>query len=352
MGLAGENHGERARQGRGVLYLVATPIGNLEDVTLRALRVLREVDLIAAEDTRHVRKLLERYGIRQQVVSYHEHNEQARTPQLLAALRSGRSVALVSDAGTPVLSDPGYRLVRACVEASVPVVPVPGPSAVTAALVASGLPADRFLFLGFPPRRRTARRRFLEEVKDQRATLVLFESPRRLADCLQDLVEVLGDRRVAVCRELTKVHEEVRRGRASELVRWARGEQVRGEVTLVVEGAVAEGARSAGEGMRLFVYGTLKNPELVRSLTGRTFPSRPARLPGWVLVPAERSASGYPEVEPRPGSWVEGLLLEGLDESALRALDAYEEGYVRRRVQVQLDHGPVEAELYVPVHRG
>lgn len=249
MGLAGENHGERARQGRGVLYLVATPIGNLEDVTLRALRVLREVDLIAAEDTRHVRKLLERYGIRQQVVSYHEHNEQARTPQLLAALRSGRSVALVSDAGTPVLSDPGYRLVRACVEASVPVVPVPGPSAVTAALVASGLPADRFLFLGFPPRRRTARRRFLEEVKDQRATLVLFESPRRLADCLQDLLEVLGDRRVAVCRELTKVHEEVRRGTASELVRWARGEQVRGEVTLVVEGAVAERARSAGEGI-------------------------------------------------------------------------------------------------------
>ncbi|MCS7235992.1 MAG: 16S rRNA (cytidine(1402)-2'-O)-methyltransferase [Armatimonadota bacterium] len=224
----------------GTLYLVATPIGNLEDVTLRALRVLREVDLVAAEDTRQVRKLLDRYGIQQRVVSYHEHNERTRIPQLLGALRSGRSVALVSDAGTPVLQDPGYRLVRACAEAGIPVVPVPGPSAVTAALVASGLPTDRFAFLGFLPRRRQARRRSLEEVRDQRATLVLFESPRRLVDCLQDLLEVLGDRRAAVCRELTKVHEEVRRGRLSDLLRGVRDQPVRGEVTVVVEGAGRE----------------------------------------------------------------------------------------------------------------
>ncbi len=228
----------------GTLYVVATPIGNLEDITLRALRVLREVDLIAAEDTRQVRKLLDRYGIQQRVVSYHEHNERARAPQLVEALRSGRSVALVSDAGTPVLQDPGYHLVQACVEAGIPVVPVPGPSAVITALVASGLPTDRFAFLGFLPRRRQARRRSLEEVRDHRATLVLFESPRRLADCLQDLLEVLGDRRAAVCRELTKVHEEVRRGRLSGLLREVRGQPVRGEVTVVVEGAGRE--REAG----------------------------------------------------------------------------------------------------------
>jgi 16S rRNA (cytidine1402-2'-O)-methyltransferase len=234
------------RSGTGTLYVVATPIGNLEDVSLRALRVLREVDLVAAEDTRHVRKLLDHYGIRKRVVSYHEHNERTRTPQLLAALRSGRSVALVSDAGTPALSDPGYPLVRACAEAHIPVVPVPGPSAAVAALVVSGLPTDRFLFLGFPPRRRPARRRFFEEVRDGRATLVLFESPHRLADCLEDALAVLGDRRAAVCRELTKLHEEVRRGTLSELVSWARQAAPLGEVTVVVEGASREAAGARG----------------------------------------------------------------------------------------------------------
>lgn len=233
-------------KGVGTLYVVATPIGNLEDVTLRALRVLREVDLVAAEDTRHVRKLLDHYGVRKRVVSYHEHNERRRAPQLVAALRSGRSVALVSDAGTPALSDPGYHLVRACADAQIPVVPVPGPSAATAALVVSGLPTDRFLFVGFPPRRRTARRRFFEEIRDQRATLVLFEAPHRLAECLEDALAVLGDRRAAVCRELTKLHEEVRRGSLGELVRWARGVSVRGEVTVVVEGAPR--CEEAGDG--------------------------------------------------------------------------------------------------------
>ena len=232
----------------GALYLVSTPIGNLEDVTLRALRVLREVDRVAAEDTRHVRKLLQHYGIRQRVVSCHEHNERARTTQLLELLRSGRSVALVSDAGTPVLSDPGGHLVRACVESGIPVVAVPGPSAVTTALVVSGLPAQQFLFLGFLPRRRPARRRFLEGVRDQPATLVLFESPHRLVECLEDLREVLGDRRAAVCRELTKLHEEVRRGTLSELVASFRDVPVRGEVTVVVGGAARRASGEASDG--------------------------------------------------------------------------------------------------------
>ncbi len=222
----------------GVLYLVATPIGNLEDVTLRALRILREVDVVAAEDTRRVRALLHRHGIQNRVVSYHEHNEKARATELLELLRSGRSVALVSDAGTPVLSDPGYALVRLCVEAGIPVVPVPGPSAITAALAVCGLPTERFLFAGFPPRKRQARKKFLAELVGLPVTLVLFESPRRLMDCLVDLYEVAGNRHVAVCRELTKRHEEVLRGTIQEVLAALGTRAVRGEVTLVVEGAV------------------------------------------------------------------------------------------------------------------
>jgi len=221
----------------GTLYVVATPIGNLEDITLRALRVLREVDLIAAEDTRHTSKLLQHYGIRKFLVSYHEHNEARRVPGLVAQLRSGRSVALVSDAGMPGVSDPGYELVRACIEAGIPVVPVPGPSAILAALAASGLPTDRFLFAGFPPRRASERRRFLEELTEERATLILFESPERVVRTLQDLLEVLGNRRVAVCRELTKLHEEVFRGTIHEAIAHLEKHPPRGEITLVVEGA-------------------------------------------------------------------------------------------------------------------
>lgn len=221
----------------GTLYVVATPIGNLEDITLRALRILREVDLIAAEDTRHTSKLLQHYGIRKFLVSYHEHNEARRVPELVAQLRSGRSVALVSNAGMPGVSDPGYELVRACVEAGIPVVPVPGPSAILAALVASGLPADRFLFAGFPPRKASERRRFLEELVEERATLILFESPERVTQTLRDLHEVLGDRRVAVCRELTKLHEEVFRGTIHQALAHLEAHPPRGEITLVVEGA-------------------------------------------------------------------------------------------------------------------
>ncbi|MDR7416512.1 MAG: 16S rRNA (cytidine(1402)-2'-O)-methyltransferase [Armatimonadota bacterium] len=221
----------------GTLYVVATPIGNLEDITLRALRILREVDLIAAEDTRQTTKLLQHYGIRKFLLSYHEHNERRRTEELLAQLRAGRSVALVSDAGTPGISDPGYQLIRACVEEGIPVVPVPGPSAVLAALAASGLATDRFLFAGFVPRKSSERHRFFEELKEERGTLILFESPERILESLRDLQAVMGDRRVAVCRELTKVHEEVFRGRISDAIAHLGAHPPRGEITLVVEGA-------------------------------------------------------------------------------------------------------------------
>ncbi|MDR5709777.1 MAG: 16S rRNA (cytidine(1402)-2'-O)-methyltransferase [Armatimonadota bacterium] len=221
----------------GTLYVVATPIGNLEDITLRALRVLREVDLIAAEDTRHTAKLLQHYGIQKSLLSYHEHNERRRTQELLTHLRAGRSVALVSDAGTPGISDPGYKLIRACVEEEIPVVPVPGPSAVLAALATSGLATDRFLFAGFVPRRSSERRRFFEELREERGTLILFESPERILESLRDLQAVMGDRRVAVCRELTKLHEEVFRGRVRDALAHLEAHPPRGEITLVVEGA-------------------------------------------------------------------------------------------------------------------
>jgi len=236
-----------------VLYLVATPIGHLEDITLRALRVLGEVSLVAAEDTRTARKLLSHYGIRARLLSYNEHNKAARIPQLLAHLRQG-DVALVSEAGMPAISDPGSDLVAAAAAAGFRVAPVPGPSAVVAALAVSGLPTRQFLFLGFLPRRAGERRRLLGEVKGLGCTLVALESPHRLRQSLADLLAVLGDRRIAVCRELTKAFEEVFRGTVSGAL--AHFQEPRGEFTLVIEGAVArqggeEGARRAhlrGEG--------------------------------------------------------------------------------------------------------
>ena len=220
----------------GTLYVVATPIGNLEDISLRALRVLREAALVAAEDTRRTRKLLTHYGIRGRLVSLREHNERARAPVLVRRLLDGDSIALVSDAGTPGLSDPGATLVRAAADAGVPVVPVPGPSAVLAALVASGLPAEPVTFFGFLPARGAERRRALEALRDLPHTLVLFEAPHRLREALDDLLEVLGDRRIVVARELTKVHEEVYRATLSEAVRHFSAHPPRGEFTLVIEG--------------------------------------------------------------------------------------------------------------------
>jgi 16S rRNA (cytidine1402-2'-O)-methyltransferase len=219
----------------GSLYLIATPIGNLEDITLRALRLLREVGLIAAEDTRHTGRLLAYYEIDTPQVSYHEHNELTRLDTILEALETD-NVALVSDAGTPGLSDPGYKLVEAAISHGFPVVPIPGPSAVTAALVASGLPTAEFVYLGFLPRRQTNRRRLLTELTDEQRTLIAFESPRRLAATLKDIEIVLGDRHIAVAREITKLHEEIWRGPVSA----ARGHfsgEVRGEITLVIAGA-------------------------------------------------------------------------------------------------------------------
>ena len=222
-------------QQTGTLYLVATPIGNLEDVTLRALRLLDEVSLIAAEDTRTVRKLLSRHGIQQKrITSYTERNRRARIPTILAALRDG-DVALVSEAGTPAISDPGVHLVETAAAAGYRVVPVPGPSALTAALAASGLPTRQALYLGFLSRTRGRRRKLLGELADRRETLVIFEAPHRLKQTLLDLHDLLGDRRVAVCRELTKLHEEIYRGTLAAAHKHFG--QPRGEFTLVIEGA-------------------------------------------------------------------------------------------------------------------
>ena len=191
------------------LYIVSTPIGNLEDITLRALRILKEVDLIAAEDTRHTAVLLNRYDIRTPSTSFHEHNEKEKTPALLKRLKAGETIALVSDSGTPSISDPGYRLVGAARSAGIPVVPVPGPSAVLAALVSSGFPTDSFLFLGFPPRKSLARREWAAQLARENRTVIFFESPHRLQQTLEELHQYLVDRPIMMARELTKLHEEL-----------------------------------------------------------------------------------------------------------------------------------------------
>jgi 16S rRNA (cytidine1402-2'-O)-methyltransferase len=236
--------------GSGILYVVATPIGNLEDITLRALRILKEVDLIAAEDTRRTRVLLAHFGIAKPLVSYYDAVERRRAPELVARLTRGDRIALICDAGTPALSDPGYRLVTGASEAGIAVVPIPGPSALTAALAVAGLPSDRFVFEGFLPARGGARARRLEALRDEPRTIVFFEAPHRLASTLEALCEVLGDERpVVLARELTKRFEEVRRGTLSGFRDTIRGLKVRGEVTLVVAGADAEQlakARGAG----------------------------------------------------------------------------------------------------------
>lgn len=229
----------------GALYLVATPIGNLEDVTLRALRTLAEVDLIACEDTRRTRVLLERYKVKTRTESYHEHNERERAEKLCARMEAGQSIALVTDAGTPAVSDPGFRLVREAVARGIRVVPVPGPVAFVAALVASGLPTDVFHFGGFLPARAHARRLRLAELRELQATLVFYESPHRLAQMLADAREILGEREAVVAREMTKLHEEFARGRLSELAaRFSSEESARGEMVVVVDRTVIEGEAS------------------------------------------------------------------------------------------------------------
>ncbi len=220
----------------GTLYLVGTPIGNLEDISLRALRTLREVTLIAAEDTRRTRHLLAHYDIHTPLTSYYEHNKLSKLDVILAALASG-DVAVVSEAGMPGLSDPGYELVKAALAAGHRVVPVPGPSALVTALVVSGLPTDTCLYLGFLPRRAAERRRLLASIAAERHTLVAFETPHRLLQALADIQAALGDRQVAVARELTKLHEEVWRGPVSAALAHYQAEPPRGEITLVISGA-------------------------------------------------------------------------------------------------------------------
>lgn len=220
----------------GTLYIVPTPIGNLEDITLRALRVLGEVALIAAEDTRTTGRLLAHYQIDTRQISYHEHNKLARLDEVLESLESG-DVALVSDAGTPGLSDPGYELIRASIEAGFAVTPLPGPSAVIAALVASGLPTDAFTYLGFLPRKASARQQALADVQDEPRTLVIYEAPHRLLDTLRDILALLGDRQVVVGREISKLYEEFQRGSASEVLEHYETNPLRGELVLVVAGA-------------------------------------------------------------------------------------------------------------------
>lgn len=223
---------------RGTLYVVGTPLGHLEDLTLRAIRVLRDVDLIACEDTRRTARLLAAHGIRTPTTSFFEHNERAKGRRILAALGTGRSVALVADAGTPAISDPGFTLVRDARAQGLPVVPVPGPSAVAAALSVSGLPSDRFLFVGFLPSRAAPRRRALAGLAAEEATLVFYESPVRVVSSLAAMAEILGDRDAFLFREATKLHEEYRRGHLSELrASLASRGEVRGEITLVVAGA-------------------------------------------------------------------------------------------------------------------
>jgi 16S rRNA (cytidine1402-2'-O)-methyltransferase len=223
----------------GMLYVVATPIGNLEDITLRALRVLREADLIATEDTRRTRILLEHYQIDGPLTSLYEHNEAHKAPSLIRRLQEGVSIALVSEAGTPLISDPGYRLVRLAIAHGITVVPIPGPSAVMAALVVAGLPTDRFVFEGFLPKRPGKRRKHLEGLRDERRTLIFYESPRRVYDVLGEMQALWGDRRVVVARELTKKFEEVLHGRITEVRAQLRERPPQGEVTLLVEGAVS-----------------------------------------------------------------------------------------------------------------
>ncbi len=221
----------------GVMYVVSTPIGNREDITIRSLAVLNQVDIIAAEDTRHTRNLLDFYKISTPLVSCHDFNEAKRAVHLIEQMKCGKSIALVSDAGTPLISDPGHRIVKSAVESGIPVFPVPGPSAALAAICISGLPTDSFVFNGFPPRKKKSRKEWMDRLKEDSRTQILYESPKRILALLQDLKQIMGERRAVLCRELTKLHEEIIRGSVSDiLIKITDRERIRGEITLVLSG--------------------------------------------------------------------------------------------------------------------
>lgn len=221
---------------KGILYIVSTPIGNREDITLRALRILKEVDLIAAEDTRHTGLLLRHFGIQTPLSSYFEGNELRKRDLILSRLKQGDRVALVSDAGTPGISDPGFRLIQLVIENQIPVVPIPGPSAAIAALSVSGLPTDAFFFKGFLPHKSNKRRGLLEQLGEVRETIIFYESPHRIIETLKDILDILGNREMVLARELTKIYEEVLRGRVSEIQGQITGRKIKGEMTLVISG--------------------------------------------------------------------------------------------------------------------
>lgn len=265
------------------LYVVATPIGNLEDISMRAIRILREVKLIAAEDTRKTRRLLAAYDIKTPMTSYYEHNKLVKMDYVFERLGEG-DVALVSDAGTPGVSDPGYELILAASRRGIPVVPVPGPSAVITALTVSGLPTDRFTCLGFLPRKAGERRRLLESVAEDPGTIIILEAPHRLAEALEDLLSVFGDRSMAVCRELTKIHEEVFRGSISQAL--AHFAEPRGEFTLVIAGKAAQPPRELTGDIRERLHrmqtSGVKAKEAVAQLAGETGLSKKEIYRAWL----------------------------------------------------------------------
>ncbi|HWX55723.1 MAG TPA: 16S rRNA (cytidine(1402)-2'-O)-methyltransferase [Verrucomicrobiae bacterium] len=247
---------------QGVLYVVATPIGNLEDMTYRAVRVLKEADLIACEDTRQTQKLLDHYGIKKPTVSYHEHNEQQRAQELITKLQEGRTVALVSDAGMPGISDPGYRVVTLAIGHGVRVVPIPGASALIAAVAASGLPTDAFEFQGFLPAKSGQRRTMLESLRGLQHSVVVYEAPHRIRETLQDIAEILGPRTpVVIARELTKIHEEFLRGRASEVLAAIESRELKGEITLLI-GQAETAQHSPAENLEARLQAIMKDQQL------------------------------------------------------------------------------------------
>ena len=221
---------------KGMLYIVATPIGNMEDITLRAIRILKEADMIAAEDTRHTKKLLNTYQIATSLVSLHEHNERAKTALIINKINEGKNVAYVTDAGTPCISDPGYFLISKAHDEDIRVIPVPGPSSVIAAVSAAGFPADSFIFCGFLPTRENKRRKFIETLKNEERTIIFYESPLRILSTFKDLLEILGDRKMVLAREITKIFEEIKRGNISEFIEKKTGTKIKGEITVIIEG--------------------------------------------------------------------------------------------------------------------
>jgi len=235
-------------EGKGTLYVVSTPIGNLEDITLRALRTLKDADLIAAEDTRHTGLLLRHFGIQTQLTSYFEGNELKKREFILSRLKEGAQIALVSDAGTPGISDPGFRLIQNAVQNQIPVIPIPGPSAVITALSVSGLPTDAFLFKGFLPHKSKKRRDLLKELEGTKETLIFYESPHRIDETLKDILETLGDREIVLSREMTKIHEEIMRGKVSDVLNRIEERRLKGEITLVVSGKTRRQQKDRGIG--------------------------------------------------------------------------------------------------------